>query len=75
MKPNINEGALSALSSIDIIACPCCDAQLIFSRQPIPLIDSSGFESYSVKCEQCGAELVGVIDPFDNQLLLSELER
>jgi hypothetical protein len=75
MKPDINKGAPSARSSVDLIACPRCDAQLIFSRQPIPLIDSSGFESYSIKCEQCGAELVGVIDPFDNQLLLSELER
>jgi hypothetical protein len=75
MKPDIKEGAPSALSSVDLIACPRCDAQLIFSRRPFPLIDSSGFESYSIECGQCGAELVGVIDPFDNQLLLSELER
>jgi hypothetical protein len=37
-------------------------------------MDSCGFESYSLECDQCGAQLVGVIDPLDDQLLLSELE-
>lgn len=73
MKPDITEGAPSALSSVDLIACPRCAARLIFGRPLIPLIDGCGFESYCVKCDQCGVELVGVIDPFDDQLLLSEL--
>jgi hypothetical protein len=37
-------------------------------------MDSCGFESYSLKCDQCGAQLVGIIDPADDQLLLSDLE-
>ena len=31
-------------------------------------MDSCGFESYSLECEQCGAQLVGIIDPMDDQL-------
>ncbi len=37
-------------------------------------MDSCGFESYSLECDQCGVQLVGVIDPLDDRLLLSELE-
>jgi hypothetical protein len=39
-----------------------------------PSIDSSGFESYSLKCQNCGAILCGVIDPFDGKLLLTLME-
>ena len=74
MRPNIIEGVLSARSSVELVACPRCAAKLTFSRLPIPPIDSSGLESYSITCDQCGADLVGVIDPVDDRLLLSELK-
>jgi predicted nucleic acid-binding Zn ribbon protein len=75
MKRDITEGAPSRLSGAALIDCPRCAARLAFSREPLSLIDSSGFESYRLKCEQCGAELVGIIDPLDDELLVSELER
>ena len=59
---------------ITYIACPKCSARLRFHRSSFPLMDSCGFESYSLECDQCGVQLVGVIDPLDDQLLLSELE-
>ena len=59
---------------IAYIACPKCSARLMFHRSSFPLMDSCGFESYSLECDQCGVQLVGVIDPLDDRLLLSELE-
>jgi hypothetical protein len=75
MKTDMTEGAPSASIEVDLIECPRCAARLLFSRKPLPLIDSGGFESYSLKCDQCGAELVGIIDPFDDRFLVSELGR
>jgi predicted nucleic acid-binding Zn ribbon protein len=75
MKPHITEGERRTLSGVSVIECPRCAARLAFSRKPISLIDACGFESYSLKCEQCGAELVGVVDPLDDQLLVSEVQR
>ena len=75
MKPVAVEGGAAALPGVEIIECPRCAARLTFNRAPVPPMDSCGFESYSLKCEQCGAELVGIIDPSDNQLLISQLER
>jgi hypothetical protein len=74
MKPDMAEGRAGTLSSVELVECPKCAARLTFYRNPIPVIDSSGFESYSLKCDQCGAELVGIVDPLDNELLISELE-
>jgi uncharacterized Zn finger protein len=53
------------------IECPQCKARSVFQRTAFPRIDSSGFECYSLKCQNCGAALVGIIDPFDDKLLLS----
>jgi hypothetical protein len=75
MKPDITEGVPGRLSGVTLIECPRCAARLAFSRQPVPPIGGCGLESYCLKCEQCGAQLVGVIDPLDDQLLVSELER
>ena len=74
MKPNIAEEAPSTVSAVDLIECPTCAARLIFSRKPVPLIDRCGFESYTLKCDQCEAQIVGIVDPLDDQLLISELE-
>ena len=34
-------------------------------------MDSCGFESYELECRRCGASLGGIIDPYDDELLLS----
>jgi ribosomal protein S27E len=56
------------------VKCPSCDArQIIFER--IPLIDCCGFQSYTVECKHCGASLVGIIDPADDQLLVTQVKK
>ena len=49
---------------------PHCKARLIFPRAKLPRIDSSGFETYSFQCRDCGAPLLGIIDPFDGLRLI-----
>jgi RNase P subunit RPR2 len=61
----------SNLSKPEKVACPKCDASLIFYRSEQPHIDESGFESYSLKCNACGSTLVGIIDPLDDALLVT----
>ncbi len=61
----------SNVSKLEKAACPKCDAQFKFYRADKPHIDECGFESYSLKCQVCGAELVGIVDPADDTLLLS----
>ena len=56
--------------SLDI-ECPECKAHSVFRRATFPQFDSSGFEIYSFQCQGCGASIVGIIDPFDDKLLLS----
>jgi hypothetical protein len=75
MKADITQSTPSTLSGVALVECPKCAARLTFYRASAPLIDSSGFESYRLKCDQCGVELVGVIDPFDDRLLVSESDR
>ena len=36
------------------------------------MIDSCGFESYRLRCNECGIGLAGMIDPCDETLLLCE---
>jgi hypothetical protein len=59
----------------DTPQCPKCHAHLNFRRSAYPAIDSCGFESYRLDCQECGAALAGVIDPADDALLLSECDR
>jgi len=69
------EGETNTISETEqLVGCPKCSARLRFQRSSFPLMDSWGFEAYSLECDQCGAHLVGIIDPIDDQLLLSELE-
>jgi hypothetical protein len=37
----------------------------------MPRFDSSGFESYEFQCSHCGATLAGIVDPYDDRLLLN----
>jgi hypothetical protein len=55
------------------VACPKCDAPFVFCRNSKPFIDACGFESYALECHECGASLAGIVDPFDETLLLSEI--
>lgn len=75
MKPVAVEGRAARSPGVGLVDCPRCAARLTFGRSHVPLIDSCGFESYSLKCEQCGAALVGIIDPSDDRLLISLAER
>jgi hypothetical protein len=60
-------------AAAQVVACPACDARLSLARSRIPSIDACGFESYSLECKRCGAALAGVIDPFDERFLFSEI--
>src|ERR1700722_5452284 len=55
-------------------ACPKSRVSLKLLRSSIPQIDSCGFESYSFQCESCKSSLAGIIDPMDEELLVSLLE-
>jgi hypothetical protein len=55
-----------------VIKCAKCQARLTFQRALLPSIDSCGFESCSLQCAACGVVFVGIIDPYDEALLLSE---
>jgi len=59
------------ISDVQVMACPRCAARSMLYRTPFGLIDSCGFESYSLECKACGAPLVGIIDPADDILLVS----
>jgi RNase P subunit RPR2 len=68
MTPSIKT---SNFSKPEKVACPKCDASLIFYRSEQPHIDECGFESYSLTCRSCGSTLVGIIDPIDDTLLVT----
>jgi hypothetical protein len=57
-----------------LVECQKCDAQLLFCRHRTPRIDACGFESYGLKCRECGTRLTGIVDPYDEALLVSKLE-
>ena len=71
--PVISRDESSAISATHAIACPKCAAQLRFCRSHNPRIDACGFESYSLECKECGVPFAGIVDPFDDTLLLSEI--
>ena len=52
-------------------ACPKCRVGLRLLRSSIPQIDSCGLESYFFQCEACKSSLAGIIDPMDEELLVS----
>jgi uncharacterized Zn finger protein len=63
----------SHFAGAQLVACPNCNAQLEFCRSDAPHIDDSGFESYGLECKECGAVLAGIIDPYDDALLLAQV--
>ena len=62
----------STAAAHNVPLCPKCHAVLNFCRSITPDIDSSGFESYRLDCQECGVKLYGIIDPADDALILSE---
>jgi hypothetical protein len=56
------------------VKCPKCEASSKFYRTPFPHIDTCGFESYSFQCECCGSAIAGIINPLDDELLVSLIE-
>ena len=56
------------------IECPSCHTRLQSLTSLIPRIDACGFESYHLRCSECGVALAGIVDPSDGALLLSECE-
>jgi hypothetical protein len=53
------------------VGCPNCKARITFRKARSPHTDEQGFEGYGFNCNVCRSCLVGVIDPFDGELLLS----
>jgi hypothetical protein len=51
-------------------SCPNCGQRVICSEADVGF-DSQGFESYQMDCRSCRAPLKGIVDPFDEALLLS----
>jgi len=55
------------------VDCPQCDARLTWHAGATPRIDACGLESLRLQCTQCGASLAGVIDPYDDAVLVCAL--
>jgi hypothetical protein len=45
-----------------------------FSKAELAHIGASGFESYRFSCHACAVLLAGIVDPYDETLLLLELK-
>jgi hypothetical protein len=50
--------------------CPGCGRPVICSEAEFTF-DSQGFESYQMDCRSCRVSLDGIVDPFDEALLIS----
>ena len=56
------------------VTCPKCKACSKLFRAINPTIDRCGFETYSFRCTGCASSLAGIIDPSDDELVVSLLE-
>jgi hypothetical protein len=50
--------------------CPAC-SQPVICAEVDAAFDSHGFESYRIDCGACETPLEGIVDPFDETLLLT----
>jgi hypothetical protein len=55
--------------------CSSCQSPVIISKSQTSSIDECGFESYKIKCKDCGTLLVAIIDPRDCKPLISEIKK
>jgi hypothetical protein len=62
----------SASAAYGVPLCPKCHTRLNFRPSQTADIDAAGFESYRFDCQECGSSLVGIVDPLDDALLISE---
>src|SRR5215813_13260058 len=62
---------IQACDTAIVASCPRCKVTLKLLRSSIPQIDSCGFESYSFQSQSCKSSLAGIIDPLDEELLVS----
>jgi hypothetical protein len=53
-----------------VLECPKCTTPLLFRRSCGPSIDGCGFESYRLDCPECDATVAGIVDPFDDTLMV-----
>jgi hypothetical protein len=73
LRPEASEERAAPSGCTRAVVCPQCDAQLTWHASPTPQIDACGLESFRLQCTQCGASLAGVIDPYDDAVLLCAL--
>ena len=57
-----------------IIECPKCRSPIPFRRSNNPIIDGSGFEIYDFLCASCRKRFSGIIDPYDDSLLVEVID-
>jgi len=57
-----------------LIECPKCSAHFLFDQDRVPAISASGLKEYHLNCQRCGVALVAVVDPVDDELLISVLK-
>jgi hypothetical protein len=55
------------------VQCPRCAAQTRLRRAADAHIDSAGFETYTLACVGCGSFFSGIIDPYDDALLVEDI--
>ena len=62
-------------SDAAVAECPICTAKVPFHRSVDPVIDSCGFETYTLVCPACGQSFSGIIDPADDAFLAHDVQR
>jgi hypothetical protein len=55
--------------------CPKCRANVPFRRSLDPVIDSCGFETYTLVCPACGQSVSGIINPTDDTFLAAQVDK
>jgi hypothetical protein len=65
----------SSRAAASAIKCTRCKKTLHLWRQATPKLNSCGFECYTLECGGCRISLTGIIDPYDDEFLVSEIER
>ncbi len=57
-----------------LVECPKCNARSLFGGNRTSRIDACRLESYALECGKCGTRLTGIVDPYDEALLVSILD-
>jgi hypothetical protein len=56
------------------VICPACKSSMSFFRGVNALIGECGFESYRLSCDGCGTDISVIVDPYDDALLISQVQ-